>query len=419
MRFFEKFYRLREDDDVLARLTEIFLSLDTRIDAVELVKTAFEQGNRLDVDALLNAINQDIAQKSALMAELIAEAAGGFAADRIIQTALLRFTSDAEQQAIVDAITAANSRIDARATSASLGAHTARSDNPHAVTAAQVGTLTTAQIDEDLEILEAMLKGGVSTDFNNLAKLANALALRVRTDAAQGLDAASQRQARANISAIGNLLRAPVVYTSSGSYTPGADVKAIVVEVLGGGGGGGGASATASLARVGNGGNAGTLAIRYVAAPAGPYSIVIGAGGSAGSVGDNAGGDGGASSFGALVTAPGGKGGVGSGTATGSTIVGGALDNDDPTGGNVFSTRGEIGGSSLKLSADNRIAGRGGSSRYGSGGRGAPSNANTSSQTGTAGTGRGSGGSGGLGATTTSVAGGARPAGPGLGWVDG
>lgn len=200
-RVYEKRYRLSESDDVLDKLDKILRDIDQRMDAVETVKEAFQAGNRLDVDALLKKISDDLAEKSAAMQELLDETEGGFTPDRIHETAEKRFTSDVEQQAHTDAIAAANSRIDARATSASLGAHTSRNDNPHGVTAAQVGTLTTSQIDEDLEILEASIRGGATPAADTLGKVEGLLGKRLKVDGTQAFTLAEKGRALANIGA--------------------------------------------------------------------------------------------------------------------------------------------------------------------------------------------------------------------------
>jgi hypothetical protein len=108
------------------------------------------------------------------------------------------------------------------------------------------------------------------------------------------------------------------VFTASGTYTPASGTTRAEVEVLGGGGGGGGASATSSSQlSVGAGGGAGSYAKVIVASP-GSVTVTIGAGGAGGSAG--ASGSGGSiTSFGGLVSCPGGGGG-GSGTvATGAS----------------------------------------------------------------------------------------------------
>lgn len=207
-REFEKSYRLRASDDVLKKMNGILQGIDQRLDEVEQARAAFLAGNRLDVDALLKKVTDDIALKSAAMQELLDETEEGFTPDRIHETAAHRFTSDAEQEAHSAAIAAANVRIDARATSAALGAHTARNDNPHAVTASQVGTLTALEILEDLDVLLAEILGTASPSMDTLGKVETALATitaalgkRVRVDAAQGFTSAEKGQALANLGA--------------------------------------------------------------------------------------------------------------------------------------------------------------------------------------------------------------------------
>jgi len=372
-RFFERRYRVRESDDVLARLNEIMDDIDRRLDPAEQAVEALRAGNRVDVDALLALISGSVSVLAAEMREMIDEGAGGFTPERILETALKRFTSDAEQQAHVDGLAAAHGRIDARATSAALGAHTARDDNPHGVTAEQVGTLTAEEIGE-------------------------ALALRVGV-MAQTLDQTQRGQARANIGAIGNLLGPPVIITSSGTYTPGADVRAIIVEAVGGGGGGSGASGD-SAARPGGGGGAGGYAMKYVGNPAGSYTVTIGAagsGGTANAAGGNAGGAGGTTTFvgaGVSMSCTGGSGGF-----VASTVSDGPYFLSVPS--RVFASGGDINKyppqmmPGMKLSSFARIGGAGGDSAFGAGGTVRFSNnVNTGASDGANAGGFGAGGSG-------------------------
>lgn len=122
-------------------------------------------------------------------------------------------------------------------------------------------------------------------------------------------------------------------FTTSGVYTPSEGVTKALVIVTGGGGGGYATQAGGSV----SGGGAGATAIALINGPT-PQMVTIGAGGA------NA-GDGGTTSFGALVTAAGGShgtyittGGIAFGGAGGSTttradvaLVGGA-------GGHAFGT---------------------------------------------------------------------------------
>lgn len=91
--------------------------------------------------------------------------------------------------------------------------HAGRTDNPHGVTAAQVGAPTTAEMASAIASAIADIKAGVGPAWDTLQEIAayiaadqtagagyvTALANRVRVDAAQGLDGTQQAQARANI----------------------------------------------------------------------------------------------------------------------------------------------------------------------------------------------------------------------------
>ena len=121
--------------------------------------------------------------------------------------------------------------------------------------------------------------------------------------------------------AVGYRLRgARVVITTSQTYTPDEEVRAILVELIGGGGGGGGQT---SGDRTSPGGGGGGYAKKFIANPA-PTAIGIGAGGNGGgdTVGNLTGQDGGTTTFGTIFSATGGA-GAGQGDAAG-TVGGGA-----------------------------------------------------------------------------------------------
>lgn len=97
-------------------------------------------------------------------------------------------------------------------------------------------------------------------------------------------------------------------FTSSGSWTAPTGVFAVEVFAVGGGGGGGGGGT--GTTRMGGGGGGGAAIYRMVSVTPGvTYTVTIGAGGSGGAPGANNGSNGGTTSFGSLVTAPGGGGG--------------------------------------------------------------------------------------------------------------
>ncbi|TCT41144.1 hypothetical protein [Martelella mediterranea] len=143
VRKYEKEYRLRENDDVLLRLKDVLRDIDLRVDAIELLGDAFTKGNRLDVDALVKSINDDFAQKSAQLADLLGELENGLTPDRIIETDEKRFTSDTEIAGLQDATaavaTALATGLAQKLNSATFTAHRDDKNNPHAVTKAQLG----------------------------------------------------------------------------------------------------------------------------------------------------------------------------------------------------------------------------------------------------------------------------------------
>jgi len=122
----------------------------------------------------------------------------------------------------------------------------------------------------------------------------------------------------------GMRLAAVLHLTSSGSFTKGtyAGIKAVEVEVIGGGGGSGYAAAT-SGAQIswGDGGAGGAYAHGFILAGALSTSetVTVGAGGTGGTSGTPDGGTGGNSSFGAHLTAGGGQGGFANLQSTGAS----------------------------------------------------------------------------------------------------
>lgn len=100
-------------------------------------------------------------------------------------------------------------------------------------------------------------------------------------------------------------------FVNSASFTVPPGVFFITAECVGGGGGGGGTSTTGAAATGGNGGARGIG--RYAVTPGQVIPVTVGQGGAAAAAGAQNGFAGGASSFGSMLTANGGFGGVGSG----------------------------------------------------------------------------------------------------------
>jgi hypothetical protein len=143
------------------------------------------------------------------------------------------------------------------------------------------------------------------------------------------------------------------------------------VRAVGGGGGASGAAADAGegVARTGGGGGAYSESVLDATAIGASETITVGAGG-AGGTGNVAGVDGGASSFGGLVTAPGGRGStptMASGTA--QAIVPGGNQANAGTG--QIALPGGNGGAALRISGTFVLPGHGGDAGGGMGAGGA------------------------------------------------
>lgn len=167
------------------------------------------------------------------------------------------------------------------------------------------------------------------------------------------------------------------VFTATGTYTPTAGMKYCIVEVIGGGGGGGGAvSGSTGTVGVAGGGAAGGYARKTISAATvgASKAVTIGAGGAGGGAG--AGVAGGTSSFGAIISVPGGSPGdfATAGTVSAAPSNIGTI----PTGGDINCIGGaSTAGSGFIIGTDALVVScGGGSSIYGCGG---PAGAGTGS----------------------------------------
>ena len=182
------------------------------------------------------------------------------------------------------------------------------------------------------------------------------------------------------ITSLGNLvgvatdgeLRSVQVFTADGTYTKPAGLVRAMVEVVSAGGGSGGCGATAanSVSSSGGGGGGGySRELLEASAIGATETVTIGAGGIAGASGNNAGGAGGTTSFGALLSATGGSAGGGAG-ATPDDRNGGAGGGEGVGSGGDIDGTGTPGGNGLSLGIVGvAIGGKGGSSIAGGGGR--------------------------------------------------
>lgn len=195
------------------------------------------------------------------------------------------------------------------------------------------------------------------------------------------------------------------IFTATGTYTPSTGTNSVVVEALGGGGGGGNTVATGSTTvSAGAGGGAGSYGkSRYTSGFSG-VTVTIGAGGAGGS-------NGGTTSFGALLSCPG-----GSAAGTSATTVvpaispsGVGVGGSTPSGANIVAANGQNGFFAHAPALTSGYSGTGGGSCFGNGGA---SRNLSSNGAGFAATGYGAGGSGATtGTSNTANSGGAGSAG--------
>lgn len=166
------------------------------------------------------------------------------------------------------------------------------------------------------------------------------------------------------------------VFTSSGTYTPTANMSYCDIEVVGGGGGGGGAFTGAFQNAAGGGAGGGYARGIFTSTAIGASkAITVGAGGTAGpNTGASPGGTGGTTSVGSLISATGGAGGAG---ANIGGIFAGSGTPGIGTGGD-FRTEGAPGYSGDIFVGGLSVSGEGGSSFFGGGGVGAAAGATTS-----------------------------------------
>ena len=191
------------------------------------------------------------------------------------------------------------------------------------------------------------------------------------------------------------------VFTSNGTYTPHAGMVTCIIECIGGGGAGGGSNGTGSQVNVGGGGGSGGYSRKLATAAAigASKAVTIGAGGTAGAAGPNAGGNGGDTSVGTLCIAKGGTGGGGTdvNVTVGSAGAGGVAGTGDVTAAGASG----MSGYAANTAAVSVFGAAGGSSIFG-GGAAPAAFFGTGDANGAAASAYGSGGGGGY--TSNSIA---------------
>lgn len=164
------------------------------------------------------------------------------------------------------------------------------------------------------------------------------------------------------------------VMTTTGTYTKSEGCNRIIVRMVGGGGAGGGTAPTsASQIASGVGGNAGTYSESGIIDVTTITSVPVTVGSSGQPIAGATGGNGGASSFGGFLIAPGGAGG-GVGSAGGAGTAGPDQGPGTPGSGSAISFTipgsGGTGPFNVSIVSAGTKGGKGGDSVYGMGGGG-------------------------------------------------
>lgn len=167
----------------------------------------------------------------------------------------------------------------------------------------------------------------------------------------------------------GRLIGFPRVVTSSGSFTKTPGVTKWKIRILGGGGGSSAAPATGSgQVSISNGGGAGAYAEgMYDVSALTSVMITIGQGGKGGTASSIYGEDGGTSSVGALISAPGGKAGLPAGPANPPFQPVANTNSNSPTGWNIVGISGPGSECASAISTEYAISSRGANSQLGVG----------------------------------------------------
>lgn len=215
------------------------------------------------------------------------------------------------------------------------------------------------------ELANAVEAAGLTLDPSNRAQLVSAIRTLGVSQATGRLlrttlyrNNAGTLQASVNGGAFANV---------SSTFTPLAGTAAVDVEVQGAGGGSGGTTTcSASQVSQSGGGGSGAYGRGYFTSGFSGVTVTVGLAGLAGAVGGS-GGSGGTSSFGALITAPGGSGSTGAAASVATNFYGGGVGGAAGSGGYINSG-GAYGTVGMNIGGAIGIGGNGAPSVFGGGG---------------------------------------------------
>ncbi|MBT0720461.1 hypothetical protein HGT70_04090 [Rosenbergiella collisarenosi] len=160
------------------------------------------------------------------------------------------------------------------------------------------------------------------------------------------------------------------VFTSNGNMNKTTGAKRWRIRMVGGGGGSSATSATSSgQTSVSSGGGAGAYAEGiYDVTSLSTLAVVVGQGGRGGNQSTQYGADGGTSSVGTIISAPGGKAGLPAGPAVPPYQPVTNNNSDSPSGWNIYGYSGSGAEVAVAVSTAFSIGSRGANSAFGSGG---------------------------------------------------
>jgi hypothetical protein len=212
---------------------------------------------------------------------------------------------------------------------------------------------------------------GISTDPKPVLAEDGALGLELDTGIQYIFDVATSQWWSDVMAAGYSLLKVVEILTGTTVYTPTTGARALFVECVGGGGAGGSAANAATNAGAAGGGGAGAYAASWLSnLHTSPYTVAVGAGGTAGGSGAHDGGNGADTTFDspAVITAK-----LGSGGKQRTVTVGPVMGGLGGAGGLASASTGDMktdgasGGAGFMLAAAQAISGAGGASIFGGG----------------------------------------------------
>lgn len=173
----------------------------------------------------------------------------------------------------------------------------------------------------------------------------------------------------ANLLGISGRLLNVQTFSASGTYTPTAGTKSIIVKAIGAGGGTDAAPATSTgQVSIVSGAGAGAYAEARFTSGFSGVTVTVGVGGRAGVSGTPTGAIGGTTTFGSLLTAPGGSRGASAGPANPPFAPQGNLSSSAPTGANILGAPGSSSVPAYASSTTSFLGSPGASSFFGGGG---------------------------------------------------